>query len=175
MSTMQPIISRFEITNSLHFDTDEPSCATMFDLLSSPEYGIPDSAFTASSEWTTYLANASRLTTNDTWAPAITVGAWIRADLGETRLVMAIRTGGRAAVYITQYEIATSMNGVDWADVVDNEGSTVVFEGNNDGSTIVSNLLPTPIETRHVQLTIVSFEWYPELRWAVDGCPVPTD
>ena len=144
----------------------------MFDLLSSPEYGIPDSAFSASSIWSNYVPFKSRLTSPYTWAPHDRVNAWIRANLGENRLVMAIRTSGRSTVYITQYEIATSTNGVDWSDVIDNDGSMVVFEGNTDGSTIVSNTMPAPILTRNVQLTIDSYVGYPELRWAVDGCPV---
>ena len=138
------------------FITEEPSCDATFDLISGPEYGIPDEALTASSEddYVYYVAQESRITSQSGWSPWVTEGAWIRADLGENRIVVAIRTRGDTVYFVTQFEISISTDGFEWSDVVDDFGLTIVFEGNTDGSTIVTNQMPTPIETRFVQLNV---------------------
>ena len=88
---------------------------------------------------------------------------------------MAIRTRGREQFYVSQFKVAISTNGLDWSDVEDEFGSMVVFEGNTYGDDIVTNPMPTPVKTRHVKLNIISSAQYPELSWAIDGCPVPTN
>ena len=113
------------------------------------------------------------------WGPDSTVGEWISADLGGPHIVIAIRTSGRYYLfnmyYIVRYKISASIDGVEWSDVVDDTGSALEFLGNTDGSTIVRNEMPTPIETRYVKLTIISSSTWPELSWAIDGCPIPSN
>ena len=155
----------------------EPSCEVTYDLISDPDYGIPDSALTASSEYMEHLsAHGSRLDSEFAWEPEVNSdGEWISADLGENRIVMAIRTRGHVYVghnYITQFTISISANGINWSDVVDESGSTVAFQGNTDAETIVTNPMPMPIVTRHVKLTVLDYVGWISLRWAIDGCPV---
>ena len=100
-------------------------------------------------------------------------GEWIRADLGVNRIVVAIRTKGSSCCWVTQFKITLSTNGADWSDIADESGSMVVFEGNTDATTMVNNPLPTLVETRLVQLTVISIHGSEaELKWAIDGCPV---
>ena len=66
-------------------------CATTYDLISSPEFGIPGEALTASSAYVLFFAHMSRITSDWGWSPSTNAGAWIRADLGENRIVVAIR------------------------------------------------------------------------------------
>ena len=71
---------------------EEPPCVATFDLISSPEYGILDSALTASSEYTNlWSATHSRLNSDRFWQPAAGTGPgeWIMADLGTNRMVFA--------------------------------------------------------------------------------------
>ena len=69
---------------------------------------------------------------------------------------MVIRTCGGSCSWVTQFTLTFSTNGVDRSDVDNESGTIVVFEGNTDATTMVSNPLPTSIETRFVQLTVVS-------------------
>ena len=149
------------------------SCATTYDLISSSEYGIQDSALSASSMYGQYFVQECRLDSPYGWSPNGGVYEWIRADLGETRIMVAIRTRGCYFGYIRQFKISVSINGEEWSDVVNDSGSEILFEGNPD-STTMNNLMPNPIETRHVQLTIMNCSIPTCLRWAIDGCPMPT-
>ena len=109
------------------------------------------------------------------WSPNVGTGPeeWIRADLGANRNVVAIRTKGGSCCWVTQFIIAISTNGADWSYVAHESGIMVVFEGNTDATTIVSHTLPTPVETRFVQLAVTSIHGSEaELKWAIDGCPV---
>ena len=156
----------------------EPSCVVTYDLISSPQYNIPDSSTTASSEYSeNYSARKSRLDSASAWSPpGEMVGEWISADLGENRIVIGVRTFGYVSPYsgahgcITQFKVSTSTNGIDWSDAVDESGSTILFQGNTDGDEIVSNRMPTPIVTRHAKLTVIAYTNYAVLRWAIDGC-----
>ena len=85
---------------------------------------------------------------------------------------MAIRTLSGNSDFITQFMLTISSNGSDWLDVADESGTMIVFQGNTVANTMVSNPLPTPVETRFVKLTVVSSNGDSVLRWAIDGCPV---
>ena len=151
-----------------------------YDLISEPEYGIPDSAMTASSGYNeNFSAHGSRFDSTHAWAPLEDSDEnWISADLGENRVVIAIRTRGYVNTfydylgYITQFKVSTSVNGAAWSDVVDEPGSTIVFQGNSDAETAVTNQMPALIVTRHAELTVLAFVEWPTMRWAFDGCPV---
>ena len=85
---------------------------------------------------------------------------------------MVIRTCSGSAFFTTQFMLIISPNDIDWSDVADESGSTVVFEGNTDASTLVSIPLPTPVETRFVKFTKIISPVYGVPRWAIDGYPV---
>ena len=158
-----------------------PSCNATFDLISSSEHGVPDSAFTASSE-SSYdrRASSSRIDAAYSWiADPGHPPHWIKVDLGQDRVVKGIRTTSNTdggLVFTRQYTISASRDDVNWTTIQEN-ADNVVFEGNSDENryAIVTNLLPAPITTRFVRLNVVTWNNYlPGLRWAVDGCPVET-
>ena len=155
----------------------EQPCEVTYDLISDPDYGIPDTAMTASGEHEEFVTGyGGRIDSYGDWLEDGRDGRWISADLGENRIVMAIRIRGHVYYgrhdYITQFTISTSLNGADWSDVVDESESTIVCQDNTDGITIVTNPMPTPIVARHVKLTVLGHVNYATMSWAIDGCPV---
>ena len=65
---------------------------------------------------------------------------------------------------------------MEWHNVTAGNGEEYVFAGNTDHVSIVTNVLPQPVVARFVRLDVVAFSGsYPSLRWAIDGCPLPTD
>ena len=137
---------------------------------------------TASSEHSIdYSAHESRIDSTSAWATTWgNDGAWISADLGETRIVMVIRTRGyehpvRGDAYVTQFKVSTSANGVELADVVNESGTAIEFQGNSDAETPVPNPMPASIVTQHVKLTVLAYVEWPAMRWAIDGYPVPAN
>ena len=98
--------------------------------------------------------------------------SWIWARLGITRVVTAIQTqgAGEHGSYVKQYKIRIYDNG--WRSIRNDDGYDLVFDGNTDGSTVVTNLLPEPVETFSVELEVVDYYSAPALRWAVLGCPL---
>ena len=79
---------------------------------------------------------------------------------------MVIRTCGGSCSWVTQFTLTFSTNGVDRSDVDNESGTIVVFEGNTDATTMVSNPLLT---TWFVQLMVISIHGSEaELKWAID-------
>ena len=46
------------------------------------------------------------------------------------------------------------------------------FSGNTDGTSIVTNILPTPVNALCVRLYPLTWEAYPDLKLEYLGCPV---
>ena len=151
------------------------SCDVTHDLISSAEYGIPDSALTASSELDlSFSATNSRLNSSVPWIAHYDDGyVWIKAEFIENRIVTSIRTQGDLnGNHVTQYYISTSIDGTAWEIVKDENEEILFFEGNNDGTSIVTNTLPEPVITRFIRLNVFGLYNYAALRWAIDGCPI---
>ena len=140
------------------------------DLISS----IDDSDLTASSTYDqgySYAPHESRFNSSSAWE-GLGVGHWIQAEFNETKVVVAVRTK-RGDGSVSAYMISISLDGDVWNFVKTTNGSNMVFNGNaiaQDRDDIVINKLPSVIEARFVRLTLVSFESYPSIRWAIDGC-----
>ena len=133
---------------------------------------IDDSSLTASSTYDLGFApHESRFDSSSAWE-GLGVGHWIQAEFNETKVVVAIRTK-RGDGSVSAFMISTSLDGEEWNFVKTTNGSNLVFEGNTntqDRDDIVTNKLPSVTEARFVRLTVVSFETYPSIRWALDGC-----
>ena len=76
-------------------ETETTSELVLYDLISSPEYYIDDSALTASSSFFQYVPSESRIDGEFWMASTNMPGEWIQADLGGDRIVYRIRTEGR--------------------------------------------------------------------------------
>ena len=146
---------------------DVLSCSQTRDLVSL-------STLTASTEWSTsFGADASGLNSAYGWAARSgQLTNWIQAEFDQEHIVTSIRTkGDKDREYTRQFTISTSRDGINWSTIQD-KGVDLVFEGNSDYTTIVTNDLPAPIKTRFIRLNVVTFHSLPALRWAIDGCPV---
>ena len=55
-------------------------------------------------------------------------------------------------------------------EVRDESNNVLVFPANSDSDSVVTNVLPQPIRARVLRLAVVTFEWWPALRWDVTGC-----
>ena len=94
----------------------------------------------------------------------------IMAEFDERRVVTAIQTQGENGAYVKQYKIMIYDAG--WRSISNDDGHDLVFDGNTDGHTIVTNYLPEPVETGYVRLHVVDYYSAPALRWAILGCPL---
>ena len=152
----------------------------VYDLISSPEYGIPDSSLSASSVYGNSAASKSRLNIYGLWFPSIDDDQKrINVDFGENRLVLAIRTrtANNPIYNIKSFMIYTGIDGSAALNPVrDNTDAIVVFEIDENATVIVNHPLPIPVIARYVALEIILFDVErPGIRWAVDGCAVPTE
>ena len=64
------------------------------DLISDPTYGIEDSALSSTSSAPAHLGRINSPTNTNFWTASPQGGHWIQADLGEHRIVEAIRIEG---------------------------------------------------------------------------------
>ena len=165
--------------STFFFCIEVAQCTVSQALLSGLEYTAPDSAFSASTAFDSYFCPAcSRLNDAFGWSPSNSVaGEWVQANLGDLFMINAIQTRGTgynsAQEFVSAYKLASSTNGVTWTIIEDEAGNDIMFDGNTDADTVVTNELPETITTRYVRLTIVSFVYWPVLRWEVRGCPAP--
>ena len=149
----------------------------VYDLISSPEYGVPDSSFIASTESNQTVASDSRLNTSVSWWPTEDdQQRSIYVDFGENRLILAIRTQNYANPnhYPRSFSVLTAIDGAFLMfPLMDSSGEVAVFEINGYPTDIVNHPLPIPVIARSVRLEIISFDGErPALSWAVDGCSV---
>ena len=136
--------------------------------------GVPDSAFSASSELgSVYAASKSRLYDTGWQAGSINTGQWLQVDLLDTHIVYWIRTRGVAPAYVTQYAVSTSFDAIDWYYVEDDSGGVVIFDANTDSPDWVQNDMPYLLVTRFVRMTIVAYYDWPATTWGVRGCLAP--
>ena len=120
-----------------------------------------------------HSAQNSRINGPSDWLPTDASSAVIQAGFGGAmRAVTAIHTQGAGVngAYVKQYKIRVGVNG-SWRYIKNYDGEDLVFDGNTDGNTIVTNLLPEPVEAIAVALYVVDYFSAPALRWAVLGCP----
>ena len=80
--------------------------------------------------------------------------------------------------WVTLYTLATSLDGVTWADVTqpqDGEVGVAVFEANFDQNTVVTNSLPSGgVVARYVRLHPRLSHQYISMRLEFIGCDVTT-
>ena len=153
------------------------SCDVVYDLISSPEYGIPDSSFVATSVWNQNVASSSRLNTDDAWFPSgDDEQKEIGVDFGENRLILGIRTRNyrHRAYYTRSFSIYTGIDGsAEPIPLMDSSGAVAVFEIDEYPTDIVNHPLPIPVIARYVRLKIRSFDGIQSaISWAVDGCSI---
>ncbi|XP_019644113.1 PREDICTED: lactadherin-like [Branchiostoma belcheri] len=147
---------------------------------------IPDGNITASStkrnDYLPYYARLHGLFGYGCWVPrSNNIGQWLQVDLGEMKRVTGTVVQGQEWAYpqwVKSYKLHYSADGANWTTYIDSDGTEMVFTGNTDNTTPVTNLLDTPIDARYVRFYPQSWQGAISLRveilgCCIDMCPIP--
>ncbi|XP_029195147.2 coagulation factor VIII-like [Acropora millepora] len=125
------------------------------------------------------LHNTMRLTSLGAWcSKEIDTDQWFQIDLLRTTNVTAIASQGLEIMgddgyWVTQYSLNYSCDGVRWFPHW-HEGTSMIFQGNNDSDNVVTNQLPVPITARFIR--VKPLEWNQLgticLRLELYGCQI---
>ncbi|XP_048577077.1 lactadherin [Nematostella vectensis] len=138
---------------------------------------ISDSAITASSflepSYEPYYArlNSPRGAVGRGWVPSHnTAGGFLQIDLGRLVVVTRVATQGRRDYpqWVKTYKIKYSIDFTTWQAFQENGGEKV-FTGNTDHTTVVYQLLPSPVVARGFQFLFITFKDRPALRVELYG------
>ncbi|XP_072042888.1 EGF-like repeat and discoidin I-like domain-containing protein 3 [Amphiura filiformis] len=143
---------------------------------------ISDYQITASSEWTSkiYGATNARLNrvaqagTTGAWsAQANDVNQWIQAALGVPTWVTGVLIQGRAetAQWLTKFKVQYTNDQDDWKFIQKAIGE-IIFDGNTDQTTVVSNLFPTPVVASYIRIIPTAWHDHISMRFELVGCEV---
>ncbi|XP_078346340.1 uncharacterized protein LOC144631705 isoform X1 [Oculina patagonica] len=140
---------------------------------------LPNSAFTASSEWDgRHGASNARLHHVSGWgrtgawsAKLNNKGQWIEVDLSETTKVTMVATQGRYDhdQWVKTYKVAYSKYGGHF--VFQNK----VYEANTDRNSVIVNDLIQPIEARFVRIYPETWYGHMSMRMELYGCNIYSD
>ena len=88
---------------------------------------IHDSQITASSEQSSATLSRPKSGLSG-WRPAVFTDSWLQINLLRQQIVTGVYTYSRAGYnhYITRYRVSTSLDGVNWNNVTDEEGQSEV-------------------------------------------------
>ena len=99
---------------------------------------------------------------------------WIQAYFGEDTIIYSVTTQGRDQTTeerrVTAYTLAVSDDGYTFNDVTDANGAVIVYDGNTDSTTKVTNVLPDGTTGVLLRLNVYSFYNRASLRWGITGC-----
>ena len=113
------------------------------------------------------------------WTPSnADPNPYIEADFGSVKLVKKVAIQGRAgnAEWVTTYKLSHETTTGDFVDVsgpYDDEA--IVFVGNSDSDTVVTNNVEPNVETRRLRLHPLSASNANSLRWEVYGQHIEFD
>uniref|UniRef100_A0A2C9K961 F5/8 type C domain-containing protein n=1 Tax=Biomphalaria glabrata TaxID=6526 RepID=A0A2C9K961_BIOGL len=110
------------------------------------------------------------------WSPSATDNSpYIQVDFLTPYLISGVVTQGSAdqPSWVTKYTVYYSTDGTKFEPVRDNSGNRIIFNGNTDQYTPVSNFF-TPVEARYIQIRPVEAHESIGLRFNVFGCQAPT-
>ncbi|CAK8680046.1 unnamed protein product [Clavelina lepadiformis] len=143
---------------------------------------VRDGDITASSAWdNAHLAHFARLDNRRTpgnslgaWASGInsnqppTAGDWIQIDLRAPTLLTGVVTQGRPVAdtleqWVTSYKVAYG-NSTDNLQTIQQGGQDLIFQGNRDRSSHVTNRFPGRILARYIRLIVETFHGHVILR-----------
>ncbi|KAI8503383.1 hypothetical protein Bbelb_192040, partial [Branchiostoma belcheri] len=192
-ATVQGLLANTEYTLTLtSFDEDDQpngvingTFTTVCQVPLGMESGvIPDDNITASSirgspSVTDYKPYRARLNGVAGWGSWIadnnSIGEWLQVDLGEMKRVTGTSTQGRHwrnPNWVTSYKLLYSADGSSWTTYTDGDGSEMVFTGNTDQRTPVTNLLDNPVDARYVRFYPQSWNVRIAMRVEILGCRI---
>ncbi|XP_078481972.1 lactadherin-like [Ciona intestinalis] len=95
-------------------------------------------------------------------------GNWIQVDLKSPTLLTGVvtqgRPGGHFLQWVTSYKIAYGINQTNFQTIQNRDGNDVIFQGNTDFNTTVTNMFPAPIIGRYVRLMHITYHRWPTMR-----------
>ncbi|XP_072033326.1 uncharacterized protein [Amphiura filiformis] len=142
---------------------------------------ISDNQITASSIFdSNHGATNARLNrpaqsgTTGAWSALHTdANQWIQANLGHSMVVSGVKTQGRAehSQWVTQFKVQYSIDGNSWTFVqqTNNQGD-MIFEGNTDHTTVVTNCFPTQVTAAYIRIVPTAWNGHISLRFELLGC-----
>ncbi|XP_072042890.1 macrophage mannose receptor 1-like [Amphiura filiformis] len=143
---------------------------------------ISDSQITASTEHASnHGATNARLNrvaqagTAGAWsAQANDVNPWIQAALGIPTWVTGVLIQGREdwSQWVTKFKVQYSHDPDDWKFVQDPNGTIIIFDGNTDQTTVVTNLFPTPVIASYIRILPTAWHVHISMRFELVGCEV---
>ncbi|XP_066294609.1 uncharacterized protein [Branchiostoma lanceolatum] len=151
-----------------------PVCPHMFGMESG---AIPDDRITASSFQHVgsepYLGRLNGVAVVGAWVSKYnSIGEWLRVNLGEMKLVMGTIIQGRRTddQWVQSYKLQYSFDGITWTTAAGSDGSEMVFTGNVDRNTPVTNLLDNPIDASYVRFLPQTWHREIAMRAEIVGC-----
>ncbi|XP_078481967.1 lactadherin-like [Ciona intestinalis] len=101
----------------------------------------------------------------------VSAGNWIQVDLKSPTLITGVVTQGRPGGHIvwdqqwvTSYKIAYGINQTSFQTIQNSDGNDLIFQGNTDKNTKVTNMFPAPIIGRYVRLIHITYNRYAAIR-----------
>ncbi|XP_072051539.1 EGF-like repeat and discoidin I-like domain-containing protein 3 [Amphiura filiformis] len=104
---------------------------------------------------------------------------WIQVDLGVSTMVTGVLTQGRASnvnddccpQWVTKFKVQYSNDGSYWEFVQSaNNQSAMIFDGNTDQDTVITNPFPTPVSASYIRILPTEWNQWISLRFEVVGC-----
>nr|CAB3263781.1 lactadherin-like [Phallusia mammillata] len=140
---------------------------------------IPDGAITASSYWRPDVDDRH----NPKWArlyqaliPDVSVGSWsaatnnanqwIQVDLNGATTITGVVTQGRNSLdqWVTEYKVSYLAADLTWKTVNDNSGTAILFSGNSDRESPVTNMFYLPITAHKIRILPTKWHGHVSLR-----------
>ncbi|KAI8516619.1 hypothetical protein Bbelb_052000 [Branchiostoma belcheri] len=151
--------------------------AICHDPLGMESGSIPDGSITASTSYYNepYRARLNGVAGEGAWsALTLDTSQWLQVDLGRIKSVSGTVIQGRRkddrSQWVTSYKVQHSTSGTDWITYAGNDGVEMVFPGNTDKDTPVTNLLENPVVARYVRFLPMSWSVWISMRVEILGC-----
>ncbi|XP_078482428.1 lactadherin-like [Ciona intestinalis] len=95
-------------------------------------------------------------------------GNWIQVDLQSPTVLTGVvtqgRPGGQYMQWVTSYKIAYGINQTSFQTIQNSDGNDLIFQGNRDINTKVTNMFPAPIIGRYVRLMHITYHGWATIR-----------
>ncbi|CAI9534076.1 unnamed protein product [Staurois parvus] len=128
------------------------------------------------SSWVPNLARLNLQGRINAWRPQADIpGEWFQVDLGhDTKVTGILIQGARSlsSMYITEFSLSYSNDGLRWAAVQSSSGQQQIFPGNKDSDTPMWVTMEAPVIARFLKLHPEKWKGGISLRMEVLGCGV---
>ncbi|XP_033114724.1 lactadherin-like, partial [Anneissia japonica] len=133
---------------------------------------IPSEKLTASSEYSHgFAAHLARLNDARGWISRNNQQQWIQVEFSSPLWVTGLITQGRGDYpqWVRSYEVHYSLDGDTFTTIMD-AGAVAVFNANSDHDTAVTNMFPSRVRAKFIQIHTTICHDRCSLRFEVLGC-----